>query len=243
MSDRRENSVLFSLKELRRIEDDRVRLEQDELTARREAERAAKEASDRATREAEEGRQRDQAERVRQAEEQAASRQREDHMRLQEAERRARVEGEMRIHEERMRLEIQHKKRNSPVKAVVTVAIVIIAAAGGLGYKMYTQNQADQLASQRALEAAREEAKRTQAELESRLAGIQKDMNDKLSSAKSEEERAKIRADAALARAQAQAAQAHAKPTRGTSKSDPDKPKPIKNVQKHEISDNPLEGL
>ena len=41
MSDRRENSVLFSLKELRRIEDDRVRLEQDELAARREAERAA----------------------------------------------------------------------------------------------------------------------------------------------------------------------------------------------------------
>src|SRR5436309_2015720 len=53
MSDRRENSVLFSLKELRRIEDDRVRREQDELTARLEAERAAKEAAERAKAEAE----------------------------------------------------------------------------------------------------------------------------------------------------------------------------------------------
>ncbi len=164
-------------------------------------------------------------------------------MRLQEAERRARVEGEMRINEERMRLEIQHKKHNSPVKAVVTVAVILIAAAGGLGYKMYTQNQADQAAAQAQLEAARAEAKRTQAELEGRLAGIQKDMNDKLASAKSEEERSRIRADAALARAQAQAQQSHAKPSHATSKSDTPTPTKIKNVQKHEISDNPLEGL
>ena len=34
-----------------------------------------------------------------------------------------------------------------------------------------------------------------------------------------------------------------AKPTHASSKSDTDKPKPIKNVTKHEISDNPLEGL
>jgi predicted negative regulator of RcsB-dependent stress response len=164
-------------------------------------------------------------------------------MRLQEAERRARVEGEMRINEERMRLEIQHKKRNSPVKAVISVAVDLIAVAGGLGYKMWSQNQLEQARAQAELESARAEAKRTQAELESKLAGIQKDMNDRLASAKSEEERAKIRADAALARAQAQAAQAHAKPSHAASKSDTDRPTRIKNVQKHEISDNPLEGL
>ncbi len=45
-------------------------------------------------------------------------RDREGSLRLQEAERRARVEGEMRINEERMRLEMQHKKKHSPVKAV-----------------------------------------------------------------------------------------------------------------------------
>jgi len=160
MSDRRENSVLFSLKELRRIEDDRVRLEQDELAARRESERSAKEAAERAAREAEERRQREEAERVRRAEEEHQAKNREDHMRLQETERRARVEGEMRINEERMRLEVHAKARSSPVKAVVTVAVILIAAGGGLGYKMYTQHQAELAAQQAQLDTARADAKR-----------------------------------------------------------------------------------
>ncbi|HEX3903635.1 MAG TPA: hypothetical protein VH853_12350 [Polyangia bacterium] len=244
MSDRRENSVLFSLKELRRIEDDRVRVEQDELSARRESERAAKEAAERSAREAEERRQREEAERTRRAEEDHAAKSREDQMRLQEAERRARVEGEMRIHEERMRLEVQAKARNSPVKAVVTVALVIIAVAGGVTYRMYTQHQTELAAQQAALEAERVEAKKREAELESRLAGIQKDMNDKLANAKSEEERSRIRADAAQARAVAQSQQAHAKPTHGGSRSDPATPTKIKpNTTKRDISNDPLEGL
>ena len=159
MSDRRENSVLFSLKELRRIEDDRVRQEQDELAARRESERAAKEAAERAAREAEERRQREEAERIRRAEEEHQARTREDQMRLQEAERRARVEGEMRIHEERMRLEVHAKARSSPVKAVVTVAVILIAVGGGLGYKMYTQHQAEQAVAQAQIDAGARRAR------------------------------------------------------------------------------------
>ena len=54
-----ENSVLFSLCELRRIEDDRVKKEQEAARAKAEAERQAKEAADRATREAEERRARE----------------------------------------------------------------------------------------------------------------------------------------------------------------------------------------
>ena len=57
MSERpRENSVLFSLRELRRIEDDRVKKEQEAARAKAEAERQAKEAADRAARDAEERR-------------------------------------------------------------------------------------------------------------------------------------------------------------------------------------------
>ena len=47
MSERRENSVLVALRELRGIEDDRVKREQEE--ARAEAERAAKAESERRT--------------------------------------------------------------------------------------------------------------------------------------------------------------------------------------------------
>ena len=151
-----ENSVLFSLRELRRIEDDRVKKEQDAARAKAEAERQAKEAADRAAREAEERRVRDEAERARWRREADEQRQREEQLRLQEAERRARVEGEMRINEERMRLEMQHKKKHSPVKAVLTVAGILVVIGGGIGYKMYSQHQTELAVARAEREGPRE---------------------------------------------------------------------------------------
>jgi colicin import membrane protein len=247
MSDRRENSVLFSLKELRRLEDDRVRKEQDDVRSRLEAERAQKEAAERAARDEEERRRREEAERLRLADEDQQAKTREDQMRLQEAERRARVEGEMRIHQERMRLEVQAKARSSPVKAVVTAVVVLLAVGAGLGYKFYTQHQAELAAQQAALDAARADAKKAQAEYEGKMVAIQKEMNDKLANAKDEGERERIRAEAAQARSQAQAAAAvhsrasHASSNRGDKEGTP--ASKIKAPGKHEISDNPLEGL
>ncbi len=83
---------------------------------------------------------------------------REDQLRLQEAERRARVEADMQLQQERMRLEVHARAKNSPVKAVVGVSLVIIAVAGGLGYKMYQQHQAE-LAAKRAQLALVEQQK------------------------------------------------------------------------------------
>ena len=242
MSERpRENSVLFSLRELRRIEDDRVKKEQEAARAKAEAERQAKEAADRATREAEERRIRDEADRSRAAREEEEQREREGHLRVQEAERRARVEGEMRINEERMRLEMQHKKKHSPVKAVLTVGGLIVLVAAGVGYKMYSQHQAE-LASERAERARVEaQARKDRAELEAKLVGIEKNMNDQLAKAKTEEERQKIRIAAAEAKAVAQGNRQSAR--HSTTKTE-DKPMQLpKNKGKREINDNPLEDL
>ena len=143
MAERRENSVLFSLKELRGIEDGRVKKEKEEADARLEAERAAKLAAERAIREAEERRIREEEDRVRRLEEEKENRLREDQIRVQEAERRARVEGEVRLQEERMRLEVHAKtQQKSPMKAILGVTGVLVIIAGGLGYKMYSDNQA-----------------------------------------------------------------------------------------------------
>ena len=60
-----ENSVLFSLRELRRIEDDRVKKEQETVRAKAEAERQAKEAAEQATREAEARRVHEEQDRIR----------------------------------------------------------------------------------------------------------------------------------------------------------------------------------
>src|SRR5262245_11481630 len=238
----RENSVLFSLRELRRIEDDRVKKEQEAARAKAEAERQARDAADRAAREADEQRVRDEADRARRAQDQLEQRDREENLRLQEAERRARVEGEMRINEERMRLEMQHRKKHSPVKAVLTVTGIVVLIAGGVGYKMYSQHQQELAAARAEKERIEMQARKDRAELEAKLVGIEKSMNDQLARAKTEEERQKIRAAAAEAKAAAQGSRA---PSRHTpAKADADKKAPtIPTFKKRDIPDDPTLGL
>jgi hypothetical protein len=247
MAERRENSVLFSLKELRNIEDGRVKKEKDDADARVAADLASKEAAERAVRDAEDRKRRDEEDRVRRAEEEKEGRIREEQMRLQEAERRARVEGEVRLQEQRMHLELQAKRETkSPIKAILGVTGVLVIVAGGLGYKMYTDHQAE-LAVQRSkladAEAAGAAAKAAQTELQARIDKIQKEMNDQLAAAKTDEERARIKADAAQKRAEA----ASNRPSHSHSAAkqpEPANADAVRNVaKKRTVSDNPLEGL
>jgi hypothetical protein len=250
MSDRRENSVLFSLKELRRIEDDRVRREQDDARSRAESERQAREAADRAARDEEERRRREEEARLRRIDEEQAAREREGQLRLQEAERRARVEGEMRLHEEKMRLDAQHRAKSSPVKAVLSVAGLLVLIGGGLGYKMYSQHQAEIAANRARLatveaEKAKVEAEKAAAETEfrSQMSKIQKEMDARLASAKSDDERARIRAEAA-AQKQLVAGKAGAHhPGKDKEAGQPAPGGVRKPPGKREISDSPLDGL
>jgi trichohyalin len=196
MSERRENSVLFSLKELRRIEDDRVKREEDEAKARVEAERAAKELAVRRAQEEEERLRRDEEERLRRIEDEKAARVREEQMRLQEAERRHRVEGELRLQEERMRLEHQSRKSSSPIKAVVSVAAVLVLVAGVLGWRMYSQHQAEMAVAAAEKAQATAAANAERAELEKKMAAIRKEMEAQLNAVHTEADRARIREDA-----------------------------------------------
>jgi len=236
-----ENSVLFSLRELRRIEDDRVKKEQDAARAKAESERQAKEAADRAAREAEERRIQEDQERIRLAKQAEEHREREDGLRLQEAERRARVEGEMRINEERMRLEMQHKKKHSPVKAMVSVAGVLVLIGAGIGYKMYSDHQKDLAVAREEKARVEMEAKKARLELEARLTNMEKDFSEKLKNAKSQEDIERIKAERAQARLDIQAG----RPSRPhqAAKAEPEKPIIPKKTVKRDISDDPLEGL
>jgi hypothetical protein len=244
MSERRENSVLFSLKELRNIEDGRVKKEKEEAEARVASERAAKEAAERAVRDAEERKIREEQDRLRRIEEDKENREREEQMRLQEAERRARVEGEVRLQEERLRLEVQAKhQQKSPLKAILGVAGVLVIVAGGLGYKMYTDHQAEIAAANRRLADAEEAARAAKAELEAKLAANQKDMDDKLAKAQTEAEKAQIRAEAAQRRADLQSGRAaHASKTPAKADEKTNVPA-LRKIEKHKVSDNPLDGL
>ena len=244
MSERRENSVLFSLKELRNIEDGRVKKEKEDAQARVDAERAAKAAAERAVREAEERRLREEDDRVRRVEEEKLAREREEQMRLQEAERRARVEGEVRLHEERMRLEVQAKhQQKSPLKAILGVAGVLVIIGGGLGYKMYSDHQTELAAARAENDRIAAEGKAKQVELEAKFNALQKETDDKLAKANTDAEKAQIRAEAAQRRAELQAGKTtHAK---SAAKADEKPPtaKDIRKIGKRDITNNPLDGL
>jgi hypothetical protein len=244
MAERRENSVLFSLKELRNIEDGRVQKEKDDARSRMEAERAAQEASARAAREGEERVRREEEDRLRRIEDEKESRSREEQIRLQEAERRARVEGEVRLQEQRMHLDAQAKRETkSPLKAILGVTGVLVVVAGGLGYKMYSDHQQALIDQRNELQARAEaEAKAAQVEFDRRLGAITKDMNDKLASAKTEEDKARIRAEAAQQRAAAAASSRSGHRASSEKPAAPSAPNYHK-VEKRTIDDDPLKGL
>jgi hypothetical protein len=136
MPEQRENSVLFSLKELRRIEDDRIRQEEADAQARVEGERRAREDAERRARDEVERRRRDEEDRSVASRKRRWPHEREGHMRLQRPSARARVEAETRLQEERMRLEIQHKKHKSPMPIVLAVAAVMVLVGGIIVYKV-----------------------------------------------------------------------------------------------------------
>src|SRR5687767_4651617 len=155
MAEKRENSVLFSLRELRQIEDDRIKQEDDEAKARAEAERLAREDAARRAREDEERRIRQVQDAERRAREEAERRVREDQLRLEEAERRARVEAQTRLEEHRIKAvaeaEAIHGSKKKPVVLIVSM-VVLLLGASGLGVYLYMDAQ-DAKARQAALQA------------------------------------------------------------------------------------------
>jgi colicin import membrane protein len=248
MSDRHENSVLVALKELRGIEEDRVKREQEEARARIEADRAAKEAAERRAREDEAARSAAEEERLRRIEEEKLAKVREEHLRIEDAERRARVDGEMKLQEERMRLEIQARAGKSPLKAIIGVTVLLLGIGGAVVYKIQAANQAEREESARKFAQTQKEAAAARAELEKRLAAITHDMEQRLKAAKTDAERNQIRLEAQLAKREAAAAEekigrSTKRSRTGSASGDAPKPSGPRIPGKRDINDDILGGL
>ena len=196
-SERPENSVLFSLKELRRFEDERVKAEADAHKAQVDAERRAMaEAEERARaeevrrlREAEEQRMRAEAERE--------ARQREDRLRVEEAERRARVEGELKLRE-RLLLEEQRQRHlqgrrfgKSAWMAVAAGAVLSVVLGGGLVAWASRQHQAEK----KALELEIEQARAAQLEFDAKIRALEEKARRDVAAATTANEQARILGD------------------------------------------------
>lgn len=182
MADKRENSVLFSLRELRQIEEDRVKSEEQAIRQREEDERARVAAEQRRIREAEEQRQLDieRAERARlDAEE---TRRHEAAVRLEEGERKARVEAQARLEEQRLKLEIEARAREASTRkakilvASTAIAFVIVGITGVFAYRA--------LQAREAAAASAEKQRKINEEIQTRINDLQTRMDNELAASR-----------------------------------------------------------
>jgi colicin import membrane protein len=160
MAEQKESSVLFSLKELMNLEEDRIRQEEAERQRAANAEMQARAEAERRAREQEEARIRAEEDR-RRAEEQRG---REEAARLEairhgEVER-ARVEAEQAARLEAMRHHQEHERQITAIKEgkgkkqaiIAAVAAGVILVAGGItaGLIIHNQNKAAEIERARA---------------------------------------------------------------------------------------------
>jgi colicin import membrane protein len=207
MAEKKESSVLFSLRELREIEEERI---QEEQTAKKRAEeeriRAQQEAERRA-REEEEARRRAAEEAERAARDAVERREREERLRVEEAERRARVEAQAAIEQQRMHKELEIRAIEAQKKKptwLIAVAGGLVLVVGILGYWAYSRSQEadrEKRESEAKFAALMKDIETTQAEF-NRLSKETEEKYQKLLNAKTDEEKAA--AQAALDKAKAE---------------------------------------
>ena len=250
MLDTRDNSVLKSLKELRKQEEDRVSKERAELDARTEAERRSKEEAERKAKAEVERVKREEEDRIKRTEEENLAREREERLRLEESERRARIEAETKLQQERMRLEAQVKSavqaKKTPVGAIIGIVAVVLVIAGGVIFKIKADHEKEIAAQQAERDRDIEREKLRAAEQEKKFELLVGNLKKQIAEAKSDAERVAIQKqldDATRARSHA-ASGAKAAPAGAKGKSDSSStPAPALIKTKRSVSDDPLDGL
>lgn len=243
MAERRENSVLFSLKELRNLEEDRVRQEDAAAQARIDAERKAREDEIRRAKEAEELRLREEQGRIRREQEERERAAREGELRLKESERRAQIEAAARL--EHVRIEAEARARvdakKFPTGWVLGGVIGLLVIAGSvMGYLVHVHNLelAAQQVAMRAEADQKEKVLRAQRETEQRKFQAEiEQLQRTLEKATTDAERVQIRAKMALA------SETHAAHSRTASAAKAKDEAPVKRKIKAGDTNDPLGGL
>lgn len=219
--ERNENSVLTSLKDLRRIEDDRMRREEEALRARDEAERLARLEAERLARLEVERRVREEREAELAVEEARRREEREEKLRLAQAETTARIEAEARLEAERMRLEMDHAPAGGRRLRGVLLGLlaVLLLAGGGMTYLFAVHLPAEarkrEEAEQARLRAIEEKAERERKALMDRLSEQEKRLQGAIANARSAAEVDRLRAQLDTLKKEQAEASARQPPRRG----------------------------
>lgn len=200
MAEQRENSVLFSLKELRNIEDDRVRQEEEAARQRAEEEKRALQESARLMKVEEERlirEERDRQERMQQEKERQI---REEQLRLDEAERKAKIDAAARLEETRIKAEAEARAqlqgKKPPVAMILgSVATVLVLAGAALAYVFLVVIPQRDLEAAKRAEAA--QAVAVKAAVAKMRASLEDEYNAKIAEAKDDAEKSRLIAEKA----------------------------------------------
>jgi hypothetical protein len=247
MAEAQENSVLTSLKELRRQEEERVSQEKAEAAAKAEADRRAKEETERRAKEEAEQARREEENRKKRVEDEKLAREREEKLRVEEAERRARIDAEMKLQHERMRLEVQAKAavqaKPAPKGLIIGIVIGVLVIGAGVVAKIKSDHAAAEAQARIVAQKERDELVRKQQEQEMAFQAQIAKLTKQLGEAKSDADREALRQQIELAnsRRAASGTASHARSPKETSAKPEAPQKFIKDKKK--ISDDPLDGL
>lgn len=137
MAERRDNSLLFSLKELRQIEGDRVKQEEDAEKARIDGEKRALEEAELRSKQEVERKKREEEDRVLRMQSEKERQLREEQLRLEAEKHRAQVEAGAKLEEARIHAEMHVKaaEKKAPLGIIFgSIGGVVLLAAGAVFY-------------------------------------------------------------------------------------------------------------
>ncbi len=244
---REENSLLFSLKELHRLEEDRLKEEEDARLAVIEAERRAKEDAERSAREQEQARLRAIEAAEKRAREEAERKAMEDRVRLEEAERRARIEAQARMEEAQLHAAAEAiRTKPIPWALIGSVAAGLIVLSIIIVVFVNRNRQAARVEARQQLIARldaerkrdRDEQTRLQKVLTDKMAEVQR-ISSLVNQAKNEQERIELAKQARDAAGRAARAAAEADAQRKAAKDRANKAR----FERCKGSDDPLCGI
>jgi hypothetical protein len=247
MAEAQENSVLTSLKELRRQEEERVRQEKAKFEAKAEADRHAREEAERRAKEEAEQARREEENRKKRLEDEKLAREREEKLRVEEAERRARIDAEMKLQHERMRLEVQAKAavqtKPAPKGLIIGIVIGVLVIGAGVVAKIKSDHAAAEAQARIVAQKERDELVRKQQEQEMAFQAQIARLTKQLGEAKSDADREALKRQIEEASSRRAASSAANRPrAQKESASKPEAPqKFIKDKKK--VSDDPLDGI
>jgi hypothetical protein len=181
--EKRENSVLFSLRELRQIEESRVKEEEHAVRSAQEARQAAAQEAERKRRETEEARVRAEREEVLRIETARENAEREARMRLESAEAMERQRVQAALEQQRLQHEMElrraevAKKRPTWMLVVTGGAIVLTAALVIVALFAWQGKDEEKLKRQRAEEIA-QKAVQDAKEAQDRVATLDREFKE-----------------------------------------------------------------